>query len=775
MKKRTLLFVHISTHFKEMFRVAKVLKKSDKYEPIIFFDAMYEGVKDDIQQCILNNIDFIKEIPISNGIRPSWPRKAGFLLRRVISLFRKAISLFRRAGSLLRRTTTLPRRTTGLPGKTRTLPREAGILRKRIGTLRRRAISYLAEKFSVYLGKIIGYELVLMLPSTKVEPRKLYIELASNDSLKYTVIDPSNKELVITSYITRKDFQETINEEGKEKASQFFNTLQSSPHDVLFSSILLTLLNITSKRGHTRLKIRISIINAIKYLLKISRKIHNFILEKIKGNLRNLKSMKFFIKKSSDIFKSCLSKFIRPKLITIRQSEFFIKKNTDTFKSCLSKFIRPKLITIRQSEFFIKKNTNTFKSYLSKFIKVKICLDWLLKRKFVGRLCLVSYKYICKVCPDQLPAISRTAFNYVDKIPCLISTQDIKLMIFPEHNLFYFTQLFVYKGRQYNIPSIIIPFTIANTIEWSEAFYKEPSRSMDNIYNKILSFVFPNWVHVYKNRQLILPIELILFHEMLGITPKNPWLLNSGDIDFLAVESNAMKDYYISAGIEAEKLRAIGALYNDELFQQIQHGEENRFELYKSLNLADNKPMMLCALPPNQMVGREELVEFKTYEEIVRCIIAEMCKYAENFNIIINLHPRTTKESVAFLNEYPVKISSKNIAQLVPLSSLYIASCSATIRMAISCGIPVINYDLYKYNYDDYIGAIGVVTMTDKIAFIEQLQALALNKTYYQQIKTAQENQSEQWGKLDGKVGETLLAEIDKLFNTEIKSEGVFA
>ncbi len=34
---------------------------------------------------------------------------------------------------------------------------------------------------------------------------------------------------------------------------------------------------------------------------------------------------------------------------------------------------------------------------------------------------------------------------------------------------------------------------------------------------------------------------------------------------------------------------------------------------------------------------------------------------------------------------------------LVPLCSLYVASVSATIRWAIACGKPVVNYDVYRF------------------------------------------------------------------------------
>lgn len=384
---------------------------------------------------------------------------------------------------------------------------------------------------------------------------------------------------------------------------------------------------------------------------------------------------------------------------------------------------------------------------------VKNPLLWISKQPHAARYALSLYKFYSKISPHRLPAISRALFHCHTHFQQFLDANDIRLIIFPEHNVFLFTQLYAYLGRQRGIPAIIVPFTIANTLEWSEGFYNDQTRSLQPNINRLFAELFPHWTHTHKHKRLIMPVDLILFYEMLGITPKKPWLLNSGEIDFLAVESDAMKEYYIAAGLEEKHLKVVGALYNDELHAQLQNQQAS-----------NDQPILLCALPPNQTHGRESLIDFQSYEEIVRFILAEMAQYADQYSVIINLHPRTPIESVAYISDYPVHISSKNIAELVPSASVYLASCSATIRMAISCGIPVINYDLYKYNYDDYRGSQGVLTMTDKDSFKTKLQALVLDKNYYMDIKDKQINQSHKWGTLDGKAGQMLLKEIDLLF-----------
>ncbi|HAT1962815.1 TPA: hypothetical protein I9768_002888 [Legionella pneumophila] len=434
------------------------------------------------------------------------------------------------------------------------------------------------------------------------------------------------------------------------------------------------------------------------------------------------------------------------------------------------KFVHPVVKFCFFSLMYLLKKSKVVLGYL--FISVRIVLykaiiqicNNIISPKTLSNFLLSCYKIIWNKTPQLLPPISKTAYYFYNYLPSLLLENRIQLIVLPEHNLFYFTQLLVYQGRKYQIPAIIVPFTIANTIEWSEAFYNEPSRALSSIPNKIFARAFPHWVNHYKNRSLLLPVELILLHEMFGITPKNTWLLNSGDIDFLASESEAMKNYYISAGIEEEQIRVTGALYNDELFFRLQKAEDFRDQLYEKLNMQPGKPMLLCALPPNQCFGRMDLIEFGSYEEIVRFILSKLSQYDKDYNIIVNLHPRIVLDTVSYISDYPVKIYTGNIAEIIPLSSIFVASCSATIRMAISCGIPVVNYDLYHYNYDDYQNIKGVLTMNSKFEFSSILNKLITESGFFEIIKTAQLSDSEKWGVLDGKSGENLLNEIDLLF-----------
>ncbi|HHT9959523.1 TPA: hypothetical protein ACT9K7_003364, partial [Legionella pneumophila] len=88
-QRNTLLFVHISTHFKEIIRVARLMKQNGAYNPYIFFYVKYEGVKRDIEQCQSEGISFITYFDLNAS------RQSGFNLKlKLLRFFFKLLLKF---------------------------------------------------------------------------------------------------------------------------------------------------------------------------------------------------------------------------------------------------------------------------------------------------------------------------------------------------------------------------------------------------------------------------------------------------------------------------------------------------------------------------------------------------------------------------------------------------------------------------------------------------------------------------------------------------------
>jgi hypothetical protein len=94
----------------------------------------------------------------------------------------------------------------------------------------------------------------------------------------------------------------------------------------------------------------------------------------------------------------------------------------------------------------------------------------------------------------------------------------------------------------------------------------------------------------------------------------------------------------------------------------------------------------------------------------------------------------------------------------VPLCDLYVASVSSTIRWAIACGKPVINYDVYQYGYADYVGVAGVLLVRTRMEFRDALRKLSGDASVRDKLAERQRNDSSRWGMLDGRSGRRIVA-----------------
>ena len=116
-----------------------------------------------------------------------------------------------------------------------------------------------------------------------------------------------------------------------------------------------------------------------------------------------------------------------------------------------------------------------------------------------------------------------------------------------------------------------------------------------------------------------------------------------------------------------------------------------------------------------------------------------------------------------YVEQWGARISQWDMAALVPLCDLYVASVSATIRWAIACGVPVVNYDVYRLRWTDYAGAPGVLRVEDKGEFASLVHRLTTDPAYYTIVRQQQESEAPRWGRLDGLAGSRLLRLLDTI------------
>lgn len=190
----------------------------------------------------------------------------------------------------------------------------------------------------------------------------------------------------------------------------------------------------------------------------------------------------------------------------------------------------------------------------------------------------------------------------------------------------------------------------------------------------------------------------------------------------------------------------VGSVNLDKLYNQSQNKKKYLKKISESFNFDNSKKNVLVALPPDLIDIRNQFCEFSTYQELL-IFWMDSLKVLSSYNIFICLHPSSDK-NIIFEN-YNYFFWDKPTIDLIGLVDLYIASISSTIQWAASCSIPVINYDVYRFEYDDYLGYKGILYAKNQVEYIEMLEKINQEK-YLDEVMKNQFISSINFGKLDG-------------------------
>jgi hypothetical protein len=324
---------------------------------------------------------------------------------------------------------------------------------------------------------------------------------------------------------------------------------------------------------------------------------------------------------------------------------------------------------------------------------------------------------------------------------------------------------FIRAAKARNVPVVLTPSTMSNGIEQAEVYYHDPAYHLRSLPNILASWLFPRWVRKHRGKRLLRrPAGDVFAMEKLGIAPPFPWTFNSGFADGICVESDAMMKYYLEGGLPPSQLHATGSLANDVLADGMSHAPARRIQLLRQLGLPADRPIILVALPPDFLYvngGRPEC-DFTTYAGLVDFWMG-LLRNVKNHNVILTLHPSVARESALHLETETIKIANAPTASLIPLCDIFFASVSSTIRWAIACGKPVLNYDVYRYRYTDYVDVPGVVIVEDKDEIADVLLRLTSDSALLDEVTKKQRAWARHWGLLDGEVGTRMLALFDQL------------
>lgn len=343
-------------------------------------------------------------------------------------------------------------------------------------------------------------------------------------------------------------------------------------------------------------------------------------------------------------------------------------------------------------------------------------------------------------------------------IKSLIEKYKLSHLLMASDLVQYDTGLYIKIFKKKKLKNIVLPQFFANYKELSEHIYYSKKNQLSQwIYLTFRKISFlKKWIKEYKSKYLIrLPLKYIFVKEILRISPKDPWTINTGGADIVAVEGKAVKKFFLNEkSFNKDEIIVTGSISNDRLYKTLKKSVQLKNEMMDRFDLIHELPIALVAIPPDMHRSRKFICNFNTYDDLLNFWLKEL-KRLNMYNILLSIHPSVPESDYGFIRDYGFPIIDKPTVEFVPLADLFVASISATIQWAIACGIPVINYDVYRYDYDDYKAESGVLYTDKELEFCDLLEFFN-NQENLRKITNIQKERSSEWAVLDGQSSERI-------------------
>jgi|CXWL01.1.fsa_nt_gi hypothetical protein len=340
-----------------------------------------------------------------------------------------------------------------------------------------------------------------------------------------------------------------------------------------------------------------------------------------------------------------------------------------------------------------------------------------------------------------------------------------------EDNIETLTRIFIAVGEEMGSPSTVVPYTIPNPLEpVMNLVTNLEHRSGPWIEKAISRFSQSQWVFEFEGKRVLrLPPFRILLMEMLGLSVPNPWVLNSGSARAIALDSEMSRRAYIDLGFPSQQLEVVGEPVGEQLFAGLSDRDALRKRLAEE-NAFDpvDRPLLVCAFPPDQYRGTETgAYELPDFPALVDTWMRPLLEVSRHANVLVRPHPRLNTRLLEAYETDRLKITWRPTAELVPAADLYVASISATIRWAIACGVPVLNYDCYRYRYGDYKAASGVLTLFSGDEFRAAALRFFSDPTFAEELRKQQDAVRGDWGMIDAGFPERFGRLVSRIIRKE--------
>ena len=348
----------------------------------------------------------------------------------------------------------------------------------------------------------------------------------------------------------------------------------------------------------------------------------------------------------------------------------------------------------------------------------------------------------------------------------LLDAHDPALVLLPGDSVSYHSHELIRSAHDRGIRAGIVPFTVSNADEVVADLKRDPAYRLSSLENRFAAWLYPKWAIDHRGERLIrMPGFKAIAMEWSGAAPAKPWVLHSGNADSLAAESPWMLDHYVREGLPVERYRLVGSLADDTLAAGLADSAARKQALEAELDLPAGRPLFVFAVSnwKSYFVSGNLPADFPTFEALTR-FWSDTFASITGWNTVLSLHPSMRAEEWSPLERRPnVAIARRPIEELVPLSDVFVSSISATVRMALACGKPVVDHDPFRFRYGNFAGIEGVTIVEEAKDFQITLVRLATDGGHRERAREAIRANASRYGMLDGKVADRMLAWVEGL------------
>jgi hypothetical protein len=336
-----------------------------------------------------------------------------------------------------------------------------------------------------------------------------------------------------------------------------------------------------------------------------------------------------------------------------------------------------------------------------------------------------------------------------------LATVDAISLILPEDNVERDSSCWCRAIHERGGRATVVSYGSITPHEAAVAYFDNSDYVATTPEERFFLWLYPKWKMVFKKRTMLrLPVARAYAMERMGLAPTRPWVVNTGQVDGIAVESEFMRNLFAQHGVPFNKILPIGTLPMDTLASNINLASNKRQRLIAEQNWDSKKKIILCAIPPNQYPGVQS-PEHESYEDLLETWLSILLSASDSFNIIVSPHPSISQKHIDLIDVSGVAVKTDGAAQWLPVCDVYFTSVSSTIKWALACGKPVINYDCYQYCYVDYEGITQVLNAFSKREVTDNMNRLK-EPSYFEGIVIHALCSRARYGILDGQSVERI-------------------